>query len=138
MKGIYEKGRKSLKSNVPLAIKLGIQGNDIGPILSSIGEKLDQKGLLNAILDPSAAIVFGYESVKVKTKSGQTLYGFLLSEGETTVLKDMAGNKTVIKGEEIESTLKMETSIMPDAITLGLTEQDLADLSTYLLNLTAR
>jgi putative heme-binding domain-containing protein len=71
----------------------------------------------------------------IKTKSGQAFYGFLLSEGETTVIKDMAGKQIVIAPDDIESKEQMKTGIMPNAAALGLKEQDLADLSTYLLTL---
>ena len=110
-------------------------GNDIGPDLSSIGEKFNKTALLDAIINPNASIVFGYEPIMIKTKSGQALYGFLLSEGETTVLKDMTGKQVVIATGDIESKEKMKMGIMPNAVSLGLTEQDLANLSAYLLTL---
>ncbi|MCM4151901.1 dehydrogenase [Arenibacter sp. N53] len=115
--------------------KNGTTGNDIGPDLSSIGEKFDKTALLDAIINPNASIVFGYEPIMIKTKSGQALYGFLLSEGETTVLKDMTGKQMVIAADDIESKEKIKMGIMPNAVSLGLTEQDLADLSAYLLTL---
>ncbi len=106
--------------------------NTIGPDLSSIGEKFDKTAMLDAIINPNASIVFGYEPVMIKTKSGQALYGFLLSEGETTVIKDMAGKQIVFAPDDIESKQKMKTGIMPNAVSLGLTDQDLADLAIYL------
>ena len=115
--------------------KNGTTGNDIGPDLSSIGEKFDKTALLDAIINPNASIVFGYEPIMIKTKSGQALYGFLLSEGETTVLKDMTGKQMVIAADDIESKEKIKMGIMPNAFALGLTEQDLANLSAYLLTL---
>ena len=47
----------------------------------------------------------------------------------------IATAQTVVKTEDIESKKKMGTSIMPSALTLGISEQELADLSTYLLHL---
>ncbi|EAR02565.1 PVC-type heme-binding CxxCH protein [Maribacter sp. HTCC2170] len=133
--GDVHKGEKLFISKCASCHKIGDVGNDIGPVLTSIGEKLDMTGLIEAIINPSAAIVFGYESIMVKTKSGQTFYGFLLSEGETTIIKDMAGNKTVLLKADIESSQKMGVSIMPDALTLNLKEQEIADIGSYLLNL---
>lgn len=71
----------------------------------------------------------------IKTKSDQAFYGFLLSEGKTTILKDVTGNQIVIDTKTIESKQQMKTSIMPDAVSLGLNEQDLADVTSYLINL---
>ncbi|WP_232623046.1 PVC-type heme-binding CxxCH protein [Pareuzebyella sediminis] len=113
----------------------GAFGNDIGPDLTAIGKKFDKSAMLDAIIHPNASIVFGYEPIMIKTKSGQAFYGFLLSEGETTVIKDMGGKQIVIAPSDIETKEHMKTSIMPNAKALGLTNQNLADLSTYLLTL---
>lgn len=126
------RGETIFATKCTLCHKNGTTGNTIGPDLSSIGEKFDKTALLDAIINPNAAIVFGYEPIMVKTKSGQAFYGFLLSEGETTVLKDMTGKQIVIAADDIESKEKMKTGIMPNAASLGLTDQDLADLAAYL------
>ena len=110
-------------------------GNDIGPDLSAIGEKFDKAAMLDAVVNPNASIVFGYEPLMVKTKDGQVFFGFLLSEGETMVLKDMVGQRIVIAADNIESREIMKTGVMPNANTLDLSDQDLADLGTYLLTL---
>ena len=110
-------------------------GNTIGPDLSAIGDKFDKTAILGAIVDPNASLVFGYEPMMVKTKEGQVFFGFLLSEGETTVLKDFVGERIVIGPDTIESKVRMKTGIMPNAISLDLDAQNLADLSTYLLTL---
>ena len=115
--------------------RLGDNGTDIGPQLGSIGGKFDQAALLDALINPSAAIAFGYTPVMVQTKEGSAIYGFLLSEGETTVIKDITGRRHTVKTSEITGKQPMETSIMPDAAALGLTDQDLADLSAFLLGL---
>lgn len=110
-------------------------GNDIGPDLSNIGGKFDTSAMVEAIIDPNASIVFGYQPVMIKTKAGQAFYGFQLSDGETTVLKEVTGNLIVIDPNEVESKAKTKTGIMPEAAALGLNEQDLADLARYLLTL---
>jgi len=110
-------------------------GNTIGPDLSSIGEKFDKVAMLEAIVNPNSSIVFGYEPMMVKTKEGQVFFGFLLSEGETTVLKNTVGQRIVIGQGNIESKKRLKTGVMPNAITLDFSEQDLADLATYLLTL---
>ncbi|HCO86282.1 MAG TPA: dehydrogenase, partial [Arenibacter sp.] len=97
------KGESVFLSKCTTCHKNGITGNDIGPDLSSIGEKFDKTTLLDAIIHPNASIVFGYEPLMIKTKSGQAFFGFLLSEGETTVLKDMTGKQIVIAPDDIES-----------------------------------
>lgn len=110
-------------------------GNDIGPDLSLIGNKFDKEAMLYAIIDPNASIVFGYEPVKIKIKTGQVFFGFVLSEGETTVIKDALGNKIVIAPDDILRKAQLKSGLMPDPSILGMSEQDLSDLSAYLVTL---
>ncbi len=135
LKGKVSNGEALFSYKCATCHKNGKGGNDIGPDLSSIGEKFDKAALLAAIIDPNASLVFGYEPMMVKTKEGQVFFGFLLSEGETTVLKDPIGQRIVIAPENIECKERMKTGIMPSAALLNLSDQDLADLGTYLLTL---
>lgn len=135
LKSDVAKGESLFMGQCITCHKNGTVGNDIGPDLSSIGQKFDRKAMLDALIHPNASLVFGYEPVMIKTKSGQAFYGFVLSEAETTVLKDMVGKKIVIPSDEIESKVEIKTGIMPTAASLALTEQNLADLSTFLLTL---
>jgi putative membrane-bound dehydrogenase-like protein len=135
LKGDITKGKENFDNKCTTCHKIEDTGNDIGPKLATVGEKFDKTALLDAILNPSAAIAFGYEPVMIKTKKGQTFYGFLLSEGVTTVIKDMSGNQQVIISKDIQSKQQMQTSMMPDANALGLNEQDLANITSYLLSL---
>ena len=111
-------------------------GKDIGPELTLIKNKFDRKSLLEAIIHPSAAIVFGYEPWLVTLKNGTSYYGFLIGDGkETIVIKDISGNKNVIEKSAISLRTKQEKSIMPEPYTFDLTEKDLANLATYLLSI---
>ncbi len=47
----------------------------IGPDLSTIGGKLDRQALLDAIVTPSAAIGFGYETWTMETTTNGTVSG---------------------------------------------------------------
>ncbi|WP_215241253.1 PVC-type heme-binding CxxCH protein [Dyadobacter helix] len=135
MQGNPQKGKMVFLNNCTSCHKLGTQGADIGPDLTLIHTKFDKPGLLDAIVNPSASMVFGYEAYTITTKKGQTYFGFLLSDGGTVVLKDVSGQKYTIKKDDIRSREKMGQSLMPEPTTLGLNEQDLADLTTYLLGI---
>ncbi len=112
----------------------GAKGGEIGPDLSSIHQKFDRVALLDAIVNPSAGMVFGYEPWLVTTKKGETIYGFLVSDGATLVLKDAGGQQHAFKKDQIKSRKQLPTSLMPEPGTLGLKDQDLADLTGYLLS----
>jgi putative heme-binding domain-containing protein len=78
-------------------------------------------------------MAFGYEPWIIKTRKGSSFYGFLMADGPTVVIKDAAGGQHVFKSGDIESRKQLTTSLMPDPTSLGLTEQDLADVVQYLL-----
>ncbi len=113
--------------------KIGAEGTNIGPDLTAIEKKFGKTELLDAIINPGAAIVFGYEPWLVNTKDGESIYGFLLSENKQTItVKDLSGQKHTIETRKISSKKKQGGSLMPDPTTIGLTEQNLADVSEFL------
>lgn len=113
--------------------KVAGEGNMIGPDLSSIGKKYDKISLLDAIINPSASIVFGYEPWLVTTKNGETLFGFLIADGKQSItIKDVGGAKHVIAADKIVSKTKQQTSLMPEPSTLGIDAQNMANLVEFL------
>jgi putative membrane-bound dehydrogenase-like protein len=110
----------------------GDEGKPVGPALTQIGEKLGREALFDAILNPSAAIAFGYEPWVVVTRDQQVFTGFILSDGETLVLRDVAGEMRFLPKQDIVTREKQPASIMPDNIALGMKPQDLVDLVEFL------
>ncbi len=112
------------------------KGQNIGPNLSVIGKKFDKFGLLDALVNPSASIGFGYQQTLIKTNDDQVFSGFVISRNKMAiVLRDIADQRQVIPLEKISSEHTLQSSIMPDPVSLGLDEQTLADLAAYLLTL---
>jgi len=126
-------GKQVFSSRCASCHKVNNEGASIGPDLTDIGKKFDNQSLLDAIINPGATIVFGYESWMINTKDGESLYGFLISENQhSIVIKDIAGQKHTIDVNKITSKKKQEKSLMPDPATNGLTEQNLADVLAFL------
>ncbi|MFO0981092.1 MAG: PVC-type heme-binding CxxCH protein [Planctomycetota bacterium] len=116
--------------------RIGTDGRDIGPELSRIGDKYDRRTLLDAILNPSAAILTGYETQLIELDDGESLTGFIIGDdGDTVTLKDTAGVRRTLAKQTIHSRQQLELSVMPDNIALGLEPQELADLVAYLQSL---
>lgn len=134
MKGYADNGKKVFTAVCASCHKAAAQGNDVGPELTRIRTKFDKNGLLDAIVNPNAAIVFGYEPWLITTRQGNTVYGFLQSDGKNVVLKDIAGKRIIIPATDITSRKKTGT-LMPDPATLHLTEQQLTDVTAYLMSL---
>ena len=129
-------GEKVFGKNCATCHKIKQAGKDVGPELTQIRRKFDRKALLDAVINPDAGIVFGYEGWLICTREGESVFGFIIADGtETVVVKDLAGNKRVIKVSSIASREKQQKSVMPDPASLGLTEQHLADLTAYLMSL---
>lgn len=130
------KGKTVFTTRCASCHKAGDEGNAIAPDLTGIAKKFDKTALLDAIINPGASIVFGYEPWLVTTKDGESVYGFLLSENkQNVVIKDVAGAKHIIAVKNIASKQKQEESLMPDPVSNGLTEQDLANVAAFLFSL---
>ncbi|MBO9151365.1 PVC-type heme-binding CxxCH protein [Chitinophaga sp. GCM10012297] len=139
LKADIKKGRTVFSTRCASCHKLDGAGSGIGPDLSGIGKKFDNAALFDAIVNPSAGIVFGYESWLVNTSDGASLFGFLVSENERSiVVKDIGGQKHVVDKKKVISRKKQEKSLMPDPVSNHLSEEDIADVVGYLINYSSR
>ncbi len=112
----------------------GGKGGAIGPDLSTIGSKFDASAILDALINPSASITFGYEATVVTLKNGEAVTGFVVGAGDPLLLADIAPRQQrAIPASEIASTERLKTSLMPPVTSLGLKDQDLADLVEFLM-----
>ena len=106
-----------------------------GPGLSEIGTKLGKDALYDALLDPSAGISFGYETLHLKFKTGDTAIGLLASETKDDItLKSVGGALTKYSKQQLAGREKLKVSSMP-AVATGLPVEQLADLVEYLASL---
>jgi putative membrane-bound dehydrogenase-like protein len=136
MKGDASRGRAVFFGNTAGCAKchrFGAEGKDVGPDLSAIRTKFGRPELLDAILNPSAAIAFGYESWIVKTKQNDVHAGFVVADNaDNVVIKDSAGEQRTIPAKDVTLRKKQTMSVMPDNVALGLNAQELADLVEFL------
>jgi putative heme-binding domain-containing protein len=108
-------------------------GADVGPDLTDIDRKFDRQGLIDAIVNPSAAIAFGYGAELFVTKRGEPSIGFLQSQGATLSIRDGYGRLRTEAAGEVTARLPLKSSLMPEPLSLALTEQDVADIAAYLM-----
>jgi putative membrane-bound dehydrogenase-like protein len=128
------KGKLVFTSYCGSCHKKGVEGRSVGPELTGIRNKFDKVALLDAIINPSAAIVFGYEPWLISLKGGESLYGFMLSENANAmVLKDVAGTSHSVAVNKIVKKEKQQGSLMPDPATNKMTDQQLADVTAWLM-----
>ncbi|GAB4045671.1 PVC-type heme-binding CxxCH protein [Spirosoma litoris] len=132
--GDGQNGLTIFKANCATCHRHGEFGADVGPELTQIHQKFDKNGLLDAIIHPNAGIAFGYEPWLITTKKGNTYYGFLVSDNEqAVVIRGIKGPKHTIPADAIFSRKQYKTSLMPDPTAMGLSNQQLADLTAFLL-----
>lgn len=112
--------------------RIGTNGIEFGPDLSSFGKQQPAEVIVQAILNPSADISHGYEGSEVKTKDGITIVGMVLSDGDPVIVKSMGGVVQTVPRARIASVQKLEKSLMFTPAMLGLTPQGVADIVAFL------
>ncbi len=100
---------------------------------------MEKEAQLEAILNPSAGISFGYEGWQLDMKDGSKQSGIISSKTETDIdLKYPGGNVQHVKTSDVKSMKQMRESMMPEGLHESMSSQELADLIEYLVNLKKR
>jgi putative membrane-bound dehydrogenase-like protein len=128
-------GKKVFSTYCSICHVAGGEGQNFGPNLSQIGNKLAKESLLESIVHPSAGISFGYETWQVNMKDGSMYTGIISSRTETDIdLKMPGGVIQKIKTADVKNTVQKDESMMP-AMYQSMSKQELADLIAYLESL---
>ena len=128
-------GRKVFDTLCSACHSLG-GARQMGPDLSAIGGKLDRQALLDAIVMPSAAIGFGYESWSMDTTTNGTVSGLLVEDtAERVVLKVDATQEIRLTPSAITSRRPIPISMMPEGLIDAMTPQQIVDLIGFLTTL---
>jgi putative heme-binding domain-containing protein len=136
MSGDAVKGKVVFTNSCAMCHVVNNEGIELGPKLSEIGSKLSKEGLYMSILHPNAGIGFGYETFEVKTKSGDTYQGIIVSKNETDiVLRIPGGLVKSFKTSALKSYKQIPESLMPEGLADGMNTTELVDLIEYLSTL---
>ncbi len=131
--GDPEKGKLHYQARCALCHKLFDEGGQIGPELTGY-DRANADFWLENLFNPSLEIREGFGAYIIKLKNGQILTGLMdAQDASGLVIKDMANNKTAVKQAEIDSLEASPVSLMPEALTTGMSEQDLKDFFAYLM-----
>ncbi len=115
---------------------VGTVGIDFGPALTEIGDKFPKEGLYTSILEPSAAISFGFEGYLFKLKDGNEYLGYIVSQtGDEVTARLMGGITAKYKRSDIKSMTKQPLSLMTPGLAAAMSEQELVDLVEFLSTL---
>ena len=113
------------------------QGGAVGPDLSYIGTSRTRKFLLESILNPSAVITHGYQTVMILTKNRKFITGIKKNEDESGFdIVDKEGKNLYISREKIKKFKIQKISSMPGNFGDLLKVKDVTDVLAYLESLT--
>jgi putative membrane-bound dehydrogenase-like protein len=127
----YE-GRKLFNATCAKCHTLFAQGGQIGPDLTTY-KRDDIHNMLINIVNPSAELREGFETVLIVTKDGRTLNGFLVDQdSQVVVLRGIDGQTVTIARDQIDELVPQRKSLMPEGILKEMTEQQVRDLFGYL------
>ncbi len=116
--------------------RLGGLGGAIGPDLTSIPNKFDERYLMESILEPSKVISDQYNSSIVTLSDGSQLMGLAVEKGEKLEVypPDPKGTPRVLTRQEVKSIEQSPISQMPPGMINVLNPEELRDLSAYLMS----
>ena len=113
------------------------RGGAVGPDLSYIGTSRTRKFILESILNPSAVITHGYQSVMILTTNRKLITGIKKNEDESGIdIIDKKGKNLHIPREKIKKFKIQKISTMPGNFKDLLEIQDIRDVLAYLGSLT--
>ncbi len=133
-----ERGRRLLASALCLRChQFNESGGQVGPDISTVGKRMNQRDLLESILDPSRQIDPKYHLSNYILESGKVITGrtTLVSRDVIGVETDaLTGQSVSIKRAEIAESLTSPTSPMPSGLLNSFTAEEVNQLIRYLRN----
>ena len=115
--------------------KVGREGGDTGPPLTSVATNMTREDILESILYPDAKITPGYETVVIRLKDHSGYSGIIKQETETELTIDCPpdGTNTVKKADI--AVRRKGISPMPDGLGQMLSRRELRDLVEFVAGL---
>ncbi len=114
---------------------IGPAGGVIGPNLVSLGGSSTPEYILQSLIEPNAKLKEGFQTLSVLTEDGRVISGLQKSRTETQLQLLLAdGTLQTISTDSID-TVQNGRSLMPAGLVDMLKEQDLVDLTRFLIEL---
>lgn len=111
-----------------------VVGGNAGPDLNQVAKRHDRLSLLQSLVEPSAKIAKGFESVTIVLESGQLVAGIIRNEENGMITIEQPDGKVVtISADDVEDRTAQK-SAMPE-MHRTLTLRELRDLVEYLSTL---
>ena len=113
-------------------------GADIGPQLTTAGNKYSVEDLMRATIEPSHEISDQYAMTEIKTKDGKTIVGRMIEKTDARVVVQpdpRQPDKTVIvPSDQIDAENISKVSTMPAGLVDAMNANELRDLTAFILS----
>ena len=116
--------------------RINRQGGIVGPDLTGLGRRYNNKDLLDSLIDPSKTVSDQYQATMFMLDSGKTVVGRVanLNGKNYRVIEDMLkpGKFTNVNVDQIEAMKPAQNSMMPEGLLDNLTKDEILDLIAFL------
>ncbi len=130
--GDSQKGRILFNNRCGSCHRLFGEGADIGPDLTGYDRK-NISDMLTNIIDPNAYIREGYGVYHIMTNDKRSLVGTLKGKsGSTITIQPFNGELITLNLNQVKEMEEQKTSIMPEGLLNGLTDQQIRDIIFYI------
>lgn len=120
--------------------RLGDEGGQVGPDLSSVGKRFDKRMLLESILEPSKVVDPKYRNVAYLLDDGKIVAGRPVSVGSKQIVVEtdpVSATTVTIDRAAIDESFPAEVSPMPSGLVDTLTKAEILSLLDYLHSITS-
>jgi putative heme-binding domain-containing protein len=132
LKGDPAHGKKIYEERCISCHRVSGEGSQLGPDLVTVKNTGNEKILVN-VLDPNREVRPDYIAYLVETKDDESVIGLVVNETASSVtIRQAYGKETVIKRSDIRKMQSQGQSLMPEGLEAGLSNQDLADLISFI------
>ena len=113
--------------------RYGKVGEKVGPDLTHVSRRLQQREILLATVFPSHFVAEEYPTFTIVTDAGKTLTGMMGAAGpDQILLLTGEGTKQLINKKEVETIIPVKKSSMPDGLLNLLSKEEAIQLIRYL------
>ena len=110
------------------------QGKSVGPDLTGSNRRnIDY--LLENIIDPNASVAVDFRMLVAVTKDGRVISGLIIEKTEKTLtFLSQSDVRFVVERADIDEITPMKLSLMPEGLFQNLSDDQIRDLSAYLMS----
>ena len=139
LQGDASRGELIAATRCILCHQIDGKGVDYGPNLKGWAVTQEREAIIRAIAEPSAGIAHGFEGTELVLKDGGVIHGIAFNNSELwmkdalpLVIQSAGGLTQLVPKDRIEKKHPLKRSLMYDPATLGLSAQDIADITAWL------